>query len=304
MVIVLSYIFAAILLVIFYNELMGRRRIGRTQHSTLRLRFPTKHAKVDLNKSQELIERSAELGIPISLEYGVHGFDEHISLHLSTLRKYRKKLIRLVESLWPKIEVVEHGNQDFWLDTNGHVSALNFAQGKSFILPLKSPKKGDFSPFQALILQLSKLKTVNEGVMFQFVIHRAQAREKGKLSQAIEALSQGSFDEFKEFFDSSALLNKDSLNLVEDKASRPLFEVHGRIIIAAPDHARVKEIEEDFKRTLKQTTDLSPSFNHLELKKVVNSKRELQGFYRREEIKKPMLLNSHELSLLVHIVKT
>ena len=297
----LSYVFAAILVVIFYGDWRARKQLEQNRHTTLRLSFPKKNTEADLRTSQELIERAVELGIPLSLEYGVHGFSEHITLHLSTTGKYRKKLLKLIRSLWPTMEAKEHGNQDFWLDTNGHVSALNFSQGKSFILPLKQPKSADFSPFQAILRELSKLQTVDEGVMIQFVVRKAHARAHDTLRDAVDALSRGGFDDFKKFFDSKSLISRKSLDLVEKKASRPLFEVHGRILIAASSRARTKKIEEGFRKTVEQSTNISPSFNHIELKKIVNDKQELQGFYRRDVVKKPMLLSSNELSLLVHI---
>ncbi|MDP3880852.1 MAG: hypothetical protein Q8Q32_01560 [bacterium] len=269
------------------------------KHSVFEIRLGQENNAEE--KTIELYNLLAELKIPFTVEVILHEIGEEIRFFITLNSKKAYKAKDAIFSIFPNAEVVYSPFQELLADLHSEIRAVSLVQAKGVNLPIKVEKTDHFSPFQSFLRVLSELKSFNESAGLQLVVSPAGFAKSKQISMAIDALSNSDFDSAKHILDKDAIVTKQSLKILEEKVSRPLFKVDAKIIFSSDNKERLDSIEEKIKSAFNQTATGGPAYNNIEARRIVAPKNVIESFYKKEiNAKTPMLLNSAELSELFY----
>lgn len=299
-VLIFSYAFALLLLALFVQEKIQRKKI---QSGYQFFELVSKHESRDKNVecSQALFERLAELSIDFSLELFVHSASEEIHLLIGVPKKYVTKLKLLTQSIWHEkfVELKPFSERSLFLDTNQEISTYSIVQAKEPALPIKTAKKGDFGLFEALLRVSSDLYSFNEGIAVQVNVRPENIAKLEEINELLIKLNEGNYEEGRLLLNKDFVLTADSIKILESKVAKPLMQVSAKVVLTTQTKDRQEELKAKLEEALLQTNQ-GPSYNFLELKRIINQANFLESFYAHHLGKSTMQLNSEELTTLFH----
>ncbi len=279
----------------------------------------------EIKKSEQFFESLADFSNPPVMEIAVKNSGEEIYFYLAVSEEEVEKAIQLVLSFWQNSEVqlVEDYNI-FNPQGSSLIGKIGFT--KDNVLPIKIYENLSTDVLLAIIQVFSSLKKEGEGIAYQVIFRKASSdvlksyknviSEIQKGASLKEALKKSSsnpvllmLEGFSEVF-SSKKENKDSkpkeidskaIEFINSKISKPLFETNLRIVVSAGDLEKAKKIFSQISASVAQVNE--PLANSLKLS-ILKGKQEKMGFYdfsfRRFKNKDKIILNSSELSTLIH----
>lgn len=261
------------------------------------------HHPHEIFQSAELYKRLGELNVPFTLEVAVHGVGEDIHFYIYTPKMYAKQTSRLINSLWPTSYVTEADEYELWLDgtmeSTTHVAAGYLAQAKSYCVPFKSAHKGHFEPFLGVLQHLSGLATVGEGAAIQWVIRKADPRLIGDIADHLAKFQKGEYHPSRHVHE-NFLLTKESIKLLEEKVSSPLFAVNCRIVTAAIA-GNAMPILKDLASHFSAGSATGSQHNEFKLEIPKQPEKLVDAFLtRRFEPAQEMIMSANELATYFH----
>lgn len=260
-------------------------------------------------------------GDPILVfEIAVHRIGEEIYFYVACPRNFASMLESQILAFWPEAQVQKSLDYNIFNPTGYSVGAIAKLK-RSFILPLKNPKEFVIDPLFSITSTLAKLAEVGEGAAIQILlrnsrkkittfgqkiieeIKRGKTLEEAMRGSSFSILSLSSKNIKKEEKISPTLLPKEQelISNIQDKISKPLFEVNLRILASAANKERAGEILTKIESCFEQFS--SENLNKilfLELKGRRLKKLFYNFSFRIFNEKESILLSSQELATIFH----
>ena len=208
-----------------YNNSWTRLSVtfGQTQGTPL--------ARSDSKSASRFFALLTELQIPCTIEFWVAGVGETIHVAVSVPISKRKKIIGLLEYVWPKIQIGSANDHDFWLEsatgTGAELAGGSFDLRFPYVLPLDS--NPEHSVVTELFRALSNLKTLGEGALLQWVIRPANRRLLQDSAEHLRQLAAGSYRPSRHIPE-HFLVTPETIKQLETKIRQPLLAVNARLL--------------------------------------------------------------------------
>lgn len=288
---------------------------------------PARYLMNEINRSEQLFNSLASMGRPFVLEASVHNTGEEIYFYLSVPEKFIDFATRQIQGLFPDSQVEKV--PDYTVFAPGDLVAGGYLQVKdSFIVPIRTYKESEIDTFAPIVSTISKLKEMGEGSSIQLLARPAGGRYKKRLHHTLERLRKGwklrdakdfrffsrkflkdavkeissSSKEKDKYYDpTKKIIDDDAIKAVQQKSSKPLFEVNVRIIASAKTQEEADTLLASVAGSL--TTQFSaPLRNSLYLLKPKNLRRLVyQYVFRDFAVDHQIVLNSEEVASLFHL---
>ncbi len=309
MVLTASYIFLLILLLVFVIAVSAAiiHRLSRhfLKHAILAVTFPRGSTRdrvfnpqQEIEASQELYKRLYEMRIPFALEMAAHGAGEEIHFYIIMPRAYAERAKRQIEILVSDATVTQSGDYDLWTTQGAHthMRGAYINQQRSYPLPLKTLKNANLSPFLPILRVMSGLKIIGEGAAIQWIVQPAQRSYGEKIGSLISRLNVGVYRS-SELLDKNFIITPETIQLLEEKISQPLFCVNARVVVTADDPARARELSDALARCFIGTT--GANYNEIGQTKPRDPDLFLSEFFSRSfDAEQQMILSASELATL------
>ncbi len=279
----------------------------------------------EIKKSEQFFESLAEFTNPPVMEVAVKNKGEEIYFYLAVSEEEVEKAIQLILNFWQNSEVqlVEDYNI-FNPQGSSLISKISLA--KDNILPIKIYENLSTDVLLAIIQIFSNLEKEGEGIAYQVIFKKSsedilksyknvikEIQKGASLKEALQKTSTNPisliFAGFQESFSSKKdekdikpkEIDSKTVEFINSKISKPLFEVNLRLAVSAGNLEKAKKITNQISASLAQVNE--PLANSLKLS-ILKGGQEKKGFYdfsfRRFKNKDKIILNSSELSTLIH----
>ena len=261
------------------------------------------HRPHEIFQSAELYKRLGELNIPFTLETAVHSVGEEIHFYLYVPTFFSKNVCKLVESLWPSGYITRADDYELWLgnspENSGHIAAGYLAQVKPYCIPFKSAQRGHFEPFLGILRHLSGLAAVGEGAAIQWIVRKADPRLIEDIGDHLRKFQEGEYHPSRHVHE-NFLLTRDTIKLLEEKVSSPLFAVNCRIITTGSG-GNAKQLLEHLASHFSAGSATGREHNQFKLEEPKQPERLIDAFLsRRFEPSQEMIITANELATYFH----
>lgn len=263
-----------------------------------------------------------------SFEIAVESASQEIGFYVGAPRKFEKLIEQQIHSFYANAQLERVEDYNIFMPTS-FVAGKTLTLSKEFIFPIKTYQYLDFDPLNNITNTLSKLP-IGEGASVQLLIkpvatgwkfksfHFIKEIQKEGLQKAIS--SQRFFNQIGKMIRSKpkkdpnnpvpeeiyklSPLDEEAIKLIEGKANKTGFMANIRIIAAAPDQERAKDIIKEIERAFTQFQ--WPNLNSFKAGKMESQKeRSLSNFaynfiFRIFDKSKAIILDTEELSSVFH----
>ncbi len=263
----------------------------------------------------------------IVMEIAVPHIGEEISFYVSARGRVIGDVEKQIYSYFPKAQIAEV--EDYNIFNPSGVSVGAFARlEKSGLLPVRTYKELETDPLREITNALSKLQEVGEGAAFQVVIKPSskKTRRKGftvtklirqgkSLSRAIKeseknivlGVMEGLFKRNKEHEEKAdsgrapVIVGEDILKAIENKASKPQFDVNIRLLASAKEYKEAEDILRQVQNAFSQLSNPALNSLHFVEPSAKFIKRLFFNFaYRLYDEKEKIVLSAEELTGMYH----
>lgn len=266
----------------------------------------------------------------IIFEMAVHRIGEEIYFYVACPRFLAQLVEKQILAFWPEAQVSPTLDYNIFNPTGFSVGS--FAKlTKSFVLPLKPSKDFGVDPLGSVASELTKLEKEGEGAAFQILIRKSERKIGQAVKKIIDQIKSGkSIEEsLKANISSSFFSVSDStsvslrtkkvsqktppsplpitaeqqeiISVLNNKASKPIFDVNLRILASAKTESRAKEILAQLENSFEQFN--TQNLNRIEFIRS-SGKKLKQLFYnfsfRIFNEKQILVLSSEELATIFH----
>ncbi len=266
-------------------------------------------------------------GVPnISLEIASTVGGGDISFYIAVPSYMENSFHKYVQGAYPGANINKEEKDYTIFEPKGYVSGAYLRLKSSYCLPIKSYKEMNGDPLESITNSLTKINP-DEGSAIQVIIRPADRIWKKRTKRFFQIISR----EGKSVSEASSILNEDlfikilkvpseifsppqkrkeadvnlkvdqsTLDLVQEKSGKPLFEVNVRLLAASKEKGKSEEILENIKSGFVQFS----SINEFDIKEVKG--RELKKLvydfsFRNLNSAKSMLLTTEELVGVYHL---
>ncbi len=271
-------------------------------------------------KKDGFFSKPPEVTFELSSQVG--GSD--ISFFIAVPKQIRKTLNKYVQGVFQGAVLQEIPEDYTIFEPNGVEKASYLQLKKHYTLPIKTYNDLENDPLESITNSLTKISE-DEGSSVQIVLRPTNfnlkrrikkidylIRKKGyKFNSAAKKASQGFLaDIFNEFFsiafnnnfrkDQEVKESEDLLKALNRKAEKRAFEVNIRLIAAARNNEKAREVLDNLESGFSQFLS---NFNGFKFKRTTGKKlkRLLYNYtFRRFAEKEKMILNLEELSGIYH----
>ncbi|MDP3057229.1 MAG: type IV secretion system DNA-binding domain-containing protein [bacterium] len=263
-----------------------------------------------------------------SFEIAVASTSQEIGFYVGAPRKFEKLIEKQIHSFYATAQVERVEDYNIFMPTS-FVAGKTLTLSNDFLFPIRTYQNLEFDPLNNITNTLSKLP-IGEGASVQLLIKPVSSSWKFKSFHFIkqvqkEGLQKAVTDQkfvskINKIFQSKpkkdpnnpvseelyrlSPLDEEAIKLIEGKANKTGFMVNIRIIAAAPEQERAKDIVNEIERAFSQFE--WPNLNSFKIGKIESDKeRSLSKFsynfiFRNFEKSKPMILNTEELASIFH----
>jgi len=253
----------------------------------------------------------------LALEMAVPHSGDEIHFYMAVPRSYEPILQKQVQEFYPQIKLERVRDYNIF-NHRGVVTGGYIALQEHPILPFRTYARLEHDPLSQIAAALSKLEREGEGTAIQILIRPSHRQDIPALAQKVaremelghdfkEALSRAQSYKMPARKEAAlAEVSEDNsvrttVELMQSKATRPLFDTNIRIIVSAGDEARAHQILSDVTNSFTQfggpklngfQTNLS---NSKALEKLI-----FDFSFRMFDMAQVVSLSSEELASLYH----
>ncbi len=263
-----------------------------------------------------------------SFEIAVESASQEIGFYVGVPRKFEKLIENQVHSFYATAQVERVEDYNIFMP-NSFVAGKSLALSLDSLFPLKTYQNLEFDPLNNITNTLSKLP-IGEGASVQLLIKPVakgwkyksfkfiklvqkeglqkaitSQRFVGKVNKLIQSKpKKDPNNPVSEELYKLSPLDEEAIKLIEGKANKTGFLANIRIIAAAPDQERAKNIVEEIERSFSQFQ--WPNLNSFKSRKMESNKeKSLSNFsynfiFRNFETSKSMILDTEELASIFH----
>ncbi|MFY9462037.1 MAG: DUF87 domain-containing protein [Candidatus Sungiibacteriota bacterium] len=257
-----------------------------------------------------------------AFELTVPHIGEEITFYVAVPKILSQSISKIIEGVFPDAQVTPSKDYNIF-NPEGASAGVTLGLAKNDFLPIHTYRTLEADPLGALSNAFSKLASEGEGAAFQMVIRPAPDNLSAEiLAFAKKVFSRGSFKrrgalaeviaeiigtpakvETKEEPKARTLTPKEEemVKAIENKGSKPLFEVNVRLIASAAVEARAREILKNIETAFLQFED--PTLNKFVFQELKGSPLKnlfYQFSFRMFNEHNAMILGSEELTSLFH----
>ncbi|MBX4211293.1 MAG: hypothetical protein KW806_00625 [Candidatus Yanofskybacteria bacterium] len=252
----------------------------------------------------------------LSLEMAMPHIGDRVHFYMAIPRSYESMFEKQLKELYPQAQLERV--RDYNIFNHRGVVAGGYVQlQSSAVVPLNSYTRMERDPLSSLIAALSKLEKEGEGAALQILIRPSHRQDMRDLAQKVtQEIQMGhTLQEALSRAHSSRPLNKRDpalvpangssnqavVELIQAKATRPLFDTNIRIMVSAGDEARAQQILSQVTGSLSEFSgqDLNSFQTHLFGDKALE-KLIFDFSFRMFEKTQVVPLSSEELASLYH----
>lgn len=260
-----------------------------------------------------------------SLELTIPSVGEEISFYVAVPRRLRAAVEKVIQGIFPDAQVEVSRDYNIF-NPEGSTAGAAVVLKENKYYPLKSYQKLEGDPMKELTNVFTKLAKVGEGASLQIVARPARKKWRKRLKdrakilyggkKARESIFLGAIRGAGEFTGGMAEaqkmerpeelkkitpLQEDMVRTLENKASKPLFDVNIRILASAPDETRARSILQGLTFAFAQFAD--PNLNSFKI--IPSEGRSLKGLifnfsFRGFDDRRKIILGSEELTSIFH----
>jgi hypothetical protein len=311
----------AIIAAIIYVEAQNRRRrfaeLLKLRLLSIRLPQklgPEKKAVLDeINSSSQLFSLLSSLKIPFSLETAVHNVGEDIHFYLAVPEGSVEFAARQLQGLWPDAQVQRTDDYTIF-NSEGSMRAAYLKQKENYALPIRNYVEANLDTFLPILNNFSKLEMVGEGLAIQILAKPAPSWANKNISKNIYELKKGKkladvlsgkvslglTKKKEETPPQPIIVDEESVKLLTQKISKPLFNVNVRLVVSAMSPYRAEELMHSLTGSFNQFA--APFRNEFKIVEPRNAKNLLFKFaFRDFEDAESMILGADELASIWHL---
>ncbi len=266
----------------------------------------------------------------IVFEIATPQIGEEISFYMSIPRKYETVVEKQVHGFYSEASVEKVNDYNIF-NPKGVVAGSYLRLAKTYSLPFKTYQSLEMDPLNEITNTLSKLQQEGEGASIQIVIKPTQSKNwakqglriakemqggkdfgaanseasKGIVRKNVELAVKGTSqkDKDKEKLNNISLtpLQEEIIKSLENKASKPGFEVNIRLLVSSEDQEKADQILGHLESAFVQFN--APSLNQIKSIRLKGSnlKKLIYDFsFRLFNRKQSTILNTEELTSLFH----
>ncbi len=280
--------------------------------------------KNELSKVAQFFSLLSQKNKPFIFEIALAEKEKEIKFYLAIDKKEKEYAFKSLEGFWPEIQIKEEKEDYNIFNPQGIGEGRIITLKRNFVLPLKFADSFEADPLEPILSAFAKLSEEGEGMAYQLIVKRTGTNKNSKIKEVISELKKGNSlsnslksDNFflvflKDFFSifisggQDKDKNKESQNIDEKlieilnkKASNPLFEVNLRIAVSASNKERVLSLLDQLSGAFSQFEQ--PEGNSFIIKKPFNLTNFFLNFsWRKFNKKEKIILSSLELAGLWH----
>lgn len=270
----------------------------------------------EIGNSSQLFSLLSGLKIPFSLETSVHNVGEEIHFYIAVPEESVEFASRQIQGLWGDAEVVKCDDYTIF-NSQGAVKAAYLKLKEHYAVPVRAFNEINIDTFLPILSNFSKIEMAGEGLAIQVLVSPAASEAKKASLAFIGQLKKGEkfSDVFHPKFFSKALLPKqkkpddkpepivvdeESVKMLNQKISKPLFNVNVRLIASAPTAYRAEELLYSLTGSFSQFA--APLRNEFKIVEPRNPKDLVFKFVFREfDASQATVLNTDEIASIWHL---
>ena len=258
----------------------------------------------------------------IALEMSVHHIGEEIHFYVSVPRSYEQIFEKQVHGVFPLAEIQRVKDYNIF-NPNGVAAGAYLKLKDNFMLPFRTYQHLESDPLGGLATALSKLEAEGEGAAIQVLIRPSHNTYKDLAQKVAKEMQLGykfstavsraksppkpktPEEQAKEKPKETVIMTPmegEVIKSIQNKASRPLFDVNIRLAVSAKEQIRAEQILNEINGAFVQFA--APDMNSLEAVKVkgLSLKDQLFNFsFRLFDDSHKMVLSTEELASLYHL---
>ena len=315
----------AIISAVWLYRTMSYRRLMRDLNMRLLLvRLPAgteetkeKEALADINKTSQLLALLAKQNSPLIFEVAVHNVGEEIAFYVSVPKKMVESAMRAIQGLWNDAQVDFLPDDYTVFNPQGDAQAAYLKLKSHYALPIRNYLEAELDTFAPILSNFSKINALGEGLALQVIVTPAPRSAKKTIMGFISKLKRGEkmsdvFErklltlpktkqkEAEEQEEKNKVIDQEGIKTLEDKMSKPLFNVNVRMVSSAPTPFRASELLDSLTGSFSQFS--APLRNEFKIVKPGNPKNGIFKYVFREyDASEAMLLNGDEVASLFHL---
>jgi len=214
----------------------------------------------------------------IALEMAVHHLGEEIHFYVAVPKSLEKTFPQQVQGLYPTAEVQRVKDYNIFNPT-GAVAGTFLRQTTEPVLPIRTYTSLESDPLNVIATPLSRLEKEGEGAAIQILFRPSHHEDIRTLSQNVAKEMQTGVDFHHALQQARKRSKKKSeanveaprqpspneaaiIEALQNKASRPLYDVNIRILASADNEARAEQLLHDISSSFVQLA--APNMNSLE----------------------------------------
>lgn len=274
----------------------------------------------DVGLMEQLLTSLSSIRKPFVFEVAVQNSSEHIHFYLAVPRNSLDFAKRQVQGLFLDAEVVDAEEYNIFA-SQGESTGGYLSLSENSLLPIRTYREAEVDSFAPILSTLSKLREEGDGAAIQIVVMPAPDYDKKNIVKSIEKLKGGTKtkevfqgpSEIKEIgkilfpknvkeedFKEPKVIDEEAIKALQLKISKPLFAVNVRLVTSSIDTGRAEEIFLSISGAFSQfAAAMRNSFKIVVPKKL--KKLYFEYAFREYSAAQKMLLNSEEISSLIHI---
>lgn len=283
-----------------------------------------KDFRIEINKFEQLILSFVSSKKPFVFEAAVPHIGEEIHFYIAVPKVYSEVAAKQIQGLWNGA-VVQPSPEDYNIfNPEGAVAGAYLKQQESIFLPIKTYKEMESDTFSSIVGGFSKVNEVGEGAALQIIVRPGANDFKKRALEYIQALKKGQsweevfsgtkmkFSDFSDAFNPKKLeeqaktkegvgriVDDEGVKAVEQKISKPAFQVNVRILASAATPFQANDVLEGILAGFHQFG--APRRNDFKITKVKNIKDLAYDFsFRNFDTSHAMTLNSEEIASFYH----
>ncbi|OGZ29277.1 MAG: hypothetical protein A2931_03890 [Candidatus Niyogibacteria bacterium RIFCSPLOWO2_01_FULL_45_48] len=257
-----------------------------------------------------------------ALELALPTVGEETAFFVAVPRKHSRLFEKHLQSLYPTAKVEQKPEDYNIFNPSGSAAAGYFELSSNPLLPIRTYQNLDADPLEVIANSFTKLKKEGEGAALQIVVQRDPKKFLKKLKQAVKTVREGKklktetgwsrvlkevvflitgrSDNAKK--DGPVVVDEETLKLLEEKSSFPVFSVNIRLVASASYPEEAEGIIQELASSFIQFGETRG--NSFVYKKV--KPRELGDFlyrfaFRIADKRGALSLNSRELTSVYHL---
>ncbi|MFH1161792.1 MAG: DUF87 domain-containing protein [Candidatus Jorgensenbacteria bacterium] len=272
----------------------------------------------EIKRSEQFLSSLAALGTEFAIEVAVPHVGQEIHFFVAVPGRAAGTLLRQVQSLWS--DAVVQPVSDYTIFNYAGATCGGYLKLKErFVLPLRTYEEVGGDTFLPIIGGFTNVNEVGEGAAVQYVIRPAPKQRKKEILSVLQLLKKGEklssvlhrwavgASDVSEAVARGEKKNEgvpvtvdaEAVKMLEEKVSKPLFEVNVRLLTSAPSEYQANSLFDGIAAGFSQFG--APNRNELRLVKPKSVSDLVHRFSFREfDPAQAMVLSSGELVSLFH----